>query len=117
MDARSVSASTRTIGRSTAAGRARALRAPPTVRCGDADTAQRDVHGFEVPAMSLVDLAVTAFVVAQSLQRGGTHGDADVQRGDGRGNPFAFGPLPHPLARSGRLRGQHPVEQDTVGDR
>ena len=78
-EAASASASTRTIGRSSADWYgASALQYLRSRRCGHADASERNVHGREMLAMALVDGAVAAFLVAESLQRAGAHGDADV---------------------------------------
>ena len=85
-------------------------------RCGHADAAKGNMHGFEVLTMGLVDAAVQALLSAKPPQRTGAHGDPDV-RGDDRGRtPRLVGSVLHPLARHGRLGGQHPVEQHAIGD-
>jgi hypothetical protein len=74
------------------------------------------MHGLEVPAMGLVDGAVTALLGAEPLQRTGADGDADVG-GDDRGSASAvLGSFLHPAVCLRRLGGQHPVEQHAIGD-
>ena len=53
-------------------------------RCGHTDGAERSIHSLEVPAMGLIDAAVTALFVAEPLLRVGAHGNAHV-RSDQRG--------------------------------
>ena len=90
---------------------------PGSRRCGHADAAEPNVHGLEVPAVGRIDVAVVALLVAEPLSGAGTHGDADV-RGDDRGSTSRLvGSLLYPAARLYRLSGQHPVEQDAIGDR
>ena len=67
--------------------------------------------------MGLVDVAVVALLVAEPLPRAGADGDADVRRDDRGCASRLVGSFVHPSARLRRLGGQHPVEQDAVGDR
>ena len=68
-------------------------------RCGHADAAELNVHGLEVLAMALVDVAVVALLVAEPLPRAGAHCDADVGGDDRGGTSGLVGSFLHPSAR------------------
>ena len=71
----------------------------------------------EVPTMGFIDVAVAALLVVEPLPCARAHGDTDVGRDDRGAASRLIGSLVHPAARLGGMGGQHPVEQDAVGDR
>jgi hypothetical protein len=48
-------------------------------RCGHADAAEGNIHGFEEQTMGLIDVAVAALLVVEPLPCAGAHGDANNQ--------------------------------------
>jgi hypothetical protein len=58
--------------------RRQSVEHPRSRRCGHADAAEGNVHGFEVPTMGFIDVAVAALLVVEPLACGPAHRDNDV---------------------------------------
>ena len=83
---------------------------------GDPDRAGRRVERLEVADVALVQPPVEGLLLQQPLLGVGADGDAHVA--EDRRRRVAAGlarALVHPLARPGRLRGRHPVQEHAVG--
>ena len=98
-------------------GRAPVSRAPRSRRCGNAHASERDIHRREVLAMALVDAAVMAFLVAESLQRAGPTATRTYKATTGAARPAASAPSCTQRRASALPVGQHPVEEHAVGNR